>query len=86
MLFRSMKENEASLSQACKNHLVKMKEARKDIKEACQEDVESFCSDVGPGKGHLMKCMKENKEKLSAACQREIQEKKEMHKKAKKKS
>ena len=83
---KCMKENEASLGQACKDHLAKMKDARKEIKEACQDDVESLCGDVQAGEGRIMKCMKDNKEKLSAACQSEIQEKKEMRKKAKKKS
>lgn len=83
---KCMKEKESSLGQACKDHLAKMKEARKDLKEACQDDVETLCGDVEAGAGRIMKCMKENKEKLSAACQSEIQEKKEMRKKAKKKS
>lgn len=83
---KCMMENEASLGSACKDHLTKMKEARKEIKEACQDDVEALCGDVEAGAGRIMTCMKENKEKLSAACQSEIQEKKEMRKKAKKKS
>ncbi len=83
---KCMKENEASLGEACKSHRAKMKEARKDLKEACQEDAETYCADVGPGKGRIMKCMRDNKEKLSAACSSEIEEKKEMRKKEKKKS
>lgn len=85
-IVKCMKENEASLGQACKDHVTKMKEARKELKEACQDDVETFCGDVDAGAGRIMKCMKENKEKLSAACQSEIQEKKEMRKKGKRKS
>ena len=83
---KCMKEIEANLSQSCKDYRAKMKEARKDLKEACQNDAETFCGDVGPGKGRIIKCMKDNKEKLSAACQSEIQEKKEIRKKAKEKS
>lgn len=83
---KCMKDNEASLGPACTDYIAKMKDARKDVKEACQDDVEALCGDVEAGAGRIMKCMKENKEKLSAACQSEIKEKKEMRKKAKAKS
>lgn len=83
---KCMKENEASLNQACRDHIAQMKTARKEVREACQDDAEVLCGDVEKGQGRIMKCIKENKEKLSAACQSEIQEKKEMRKKGKQKS
>ncbi|WP_413570418.1 cysteine rich repeat-containing protein [Bdellovibrio sp. HCB117] len=80
---KCMKENQDKLSSECKAHMEKAKEAMKDMKEACHDDVEKFCGDVKPGKGRIMKCMKEHKEELSAACKEEIASAKEMRKKRK---
>lgn len=80
---KCMKENQDKLSSECKAHMEKAKEAMKDMKEACHDDIEKFCGDVKPGKGRIMKCMKEHKEELSAACKEEIASAKEMRKKRK---
>lgn len=78
-LMKCFKDNEDKLSSECKAHMAdkkeKMKEALKDISEACKSDVETHCGDVEKGKGRIMKCMKENKEKLSEGCKAEIKEK-----------
>jgi len=34
----------------------------------CSQDRETFCADVEPGEGRLMKCMKDNADKLSKEC------------------
>jgi hypothetical protein len=82
-IMKCLKENESSLSAECKSHREKMKQARKEVKAACEDDVESLCSNVEPGQGRIMRCMKENQEKLSAGCQAEINEKKELRKNSK---
>ncbi len=79
-IIRCLKEKEDQLSQSCKDHHAKMKEHRKDMKEACHADAEKLCSDQ-KGK-ERMKCMHENKDKLSEACKKEVSEMKE-HRKAK---
>jgi len=35
---------------------------------ACQADVEKLCSKVAIGEGRILKCLEENKEKVSAPC------------------
>jgi len=78
---KCLKENEAKLSKECAAHMAEAKEAMKEIAEACHADMESFCHDVKKGGGRVMKCMKEHKDQLSAACKEEIEKKKEEHKK-----
>lgn len=78
---KCLKENEAKLSPECKAHITEMKEAMKEISEACHADMENFCHDVKKGGGRVMKCMKEHKDQLSAGCKAEIEEKKAERKK-----
>ena len=37
-------------------------------KGACKADVEKFCKDVEPGKGRIIKCLKEHDKDLSEGC------------------
>lgn len=34
----------------------------------CAKDKEQFCSSLQPGEGRIVKCLKENEEKVSAEC------------------
>ncbi|UOF02214.1 cysteine rich repeat-containing protein [Bdellovibrio reynosensis] len=72
-LHKCMKENKEKLSAECKAHVETMKEHMKDMKDACQADKEKYCGNVEQGKGRIIKCMKENKDKLSAECKAEIE-------------
>ncbi len=81
-MMKCMSENKDKLSPACKAHRDKMKAAMKEVKEACHDDFEKFCSEVKPGKGRVMKCMKEHKDEVSQGCKDEMAKMK--HKKGKK--
>lgn len=37
-------------------------------REACKPDVDKFCSDVKPGGGRIISCMRQHKDELSQAC------------------
>jgi hypothetical protein len=65
---KCLKEKEAEVSAACKEHREKMKGAMKEAHAACEDDVATLCSGVEKGKGRVMKCLKENKEKVSESC------------------
>ena len=40
---------------------------------ACGNDVKKFCASVTPGGGRLIKCLAEQKDKVSAACRKSLQ-------------
>lgn len=80
-VMKCLKENEAKLSPGCSDHVKEMKEAMKEVHEACHEDREKLCKDVKPGHGRIIKCMKDHQAELSAACKSEIEKKKELRKK-----
>jgi len=85
-----LKSHEAELSAECKAHMAKMmemksglKEERKEMSEACKGDAETLCKNVEKGEGRIWKCLKENQDKVSAACKNEFAEFKAEKKEAK---
>lgn len=82
-LMKCMHEHKDQLSPECKAMGEKMKEAHQEVKAACKGDVETLCAGVEPGKGRIIQCMKDNKEKLSAGCKAELDEKKAKRKEMK---
>lgn len=79
-IFKCLQDNKDKLSAECKAHQEKMKEHYKEIKEACSDDVEKFCGEIKPGKGRIMKCMRQHKEELSSACKAEMAQNKKVKK------
>lgn len=49
----------------------------------CAKDREAFCKDVQPGEGRIIKCLKDNKDKLSAECKTHHEKMKAHHKEVK---
>lgn len=72
-ILKCLKENEAKLSQACRDNLGKWKAEMNELHQACQKDREALCKDVKPGGGRIMHCLKQNEAKLSPACKAEIE-------------
>jgi hypothetical protein len=69
-----MKEHENDLSAACKEHIAQMKQGKKEIHEACQDDAMKLCKDVKPGGGRIARCLKEHREELSPGCREKLPE------------
>jgi Cysteine rich repeat len=67
-----LKQHESELSPACKEKIAEAKKDRKELSEACKADAENVCKGIEPGQGRIMRCLAENKEKLSVGCQAEI--------------
>ncbi|HXX57814.1 MAG TPA: cysteine rich repeat-containing protein [Thermodesulfovibrionales bacterium] len=63
-----LRQNEAQLSPGCKVHLAQVKEALKEVHQACEDDITIFCGGVLPGDGRIMQCLKANKAHLSRKC------------------
>ncbi len=76
---KCIEENADKFTGECKDHLTKMKEHLKEVKEECAEDSDSLCA--GKEKKELMHCLRENKEKLSTECKASIKDLKKMRKK-----
>ena len=41
--------------------------------DACKDDIHSFCSDVKPGGGRIISCLKDHSKKVSVGCSAALQ-------------
>jgi hypothetical protein len=82
-----LKDNEASVSPACKEHLAKvserMHERMQAFDQACKGDVDQYCKDVQPGHGRMVRCLRDNEAQLSGSCKEQLaqmdQQRRKMH-------
>jgi hypothetical protein len=48
-------------------------------RQACAADYHTYCSDVRPGGGRILACLKQNADKLSQGCQQALASLKTQH-------
>jgi Cysteine rich repeat len=72
-LVRCLKEHETDLSAQCKASIEEARTKAREAHEACTDDVQKFCKDVKPGKGRIVRCLKQNEEQLSPDCRDTLQ-------------
>lgn len=70
-----LKSHSEELSPECKAKKQEVKEKMRNFKEACKEDLKTYCAQVRPRGGRLLACLKTNEAKLSPACQAVIPKK-----------
>lgn len=64
-----LQQHASQLSAACQQHLNDMQAKMAAWQQACGNDVQTFCSDAGPGPRGVGKCLHEHQSELSQACQ-----------------
>ena len=69
---RCITEHEKELSPGCKKNIVKMKEKMREVAEFCKDDAARFCMDVEPGKGRILRCLKQHEGELSTPCNEQL--------------
>ena len=69
-----LKQNEAQLSDSCKERMKMAQHEMKEIKEACADDVQQFCAGMRPGGGRVAHCLKGHQDKLSAECKTALEQ------------
>ena len=76
-IVRCLKAHESELSPACQArraaHARRMKAKMDALRAACGQDLQQFCSDIQPGGGRLVACLKAHGPDLSPACKAEGQ-------------
>ena len=71
-----LKDNEASVSGACKEHMGKLHERgqqrMQEFQRACKSDLDQYCKDVPRGQGKVVGCLREHSDNLSSSCKAEL--------------
>jgi hypothetical protein len=67
-----LNQHAGEVSQTCKDNMAeakaKMKEKREELEAACKDDLKRYCSNVTPGEGREMACLRAYADKLSGGC------------------
>jgi hypothetical protein len=74
-IFDCLWQHQNELSAACSDHIARMEQRREQIKEfrqACSQDTAKFCKDVKPGRGRIVRCLKEHGNELSSPCGKKL--------------
>jgi hypothetical protein len=72
-LMACLRANQAQVSPACKAQLATVDRKVKEVGAACGDDVRSWCADVKPGGGAILRCLAQNRASLSPPCQEVLQ-------------
>ena len=67
-----LKTIESQVSFACKSMLRDVKGSPEEVMTECRDDYHSLCSEVIPGDGRILKCLKSNSTKLSFECRKKV--------------
>jgi Golgi apparatus protein 1 len=83
-LAKCMKDNDASVSSACKEHMAKLRERGQErmqaFQQACKGDLDQYCKDVPHGQGRVVGCLRDHTDSLSASCKDQLAEIDKRHK------
>ena len=71
-LIPCLKQHETQLSMDCKVNLAEARDMVRDMKDACQPDVQKFCADIKTGQGRIRRCLKAHESELTSACRAQI--------------
>ncbi|MGE5374079.1 MAG: cysteine rich repeat-containing protein [Bacteroidota bacterium] len=71
-IVRCLVQNKQQLSPGCKIRIAEVAEQIKEVHQACEDDILTFCPAVKPGGGRIAQCLKANKAYLSFECKAKI--------------
>jgi len=67
-----LQQHAAELTPACQQHLTQMKAKIAVWRQACEGDVQKHCNGVAPGRGGIVRCLREHQNELSQACKDQL--------------
>ncbi len=68
------KQRQADLSMECRSWIGKRRERRREFRQACAKDAQTFCADAGAGSGRVRRCLQEHQAEISSACRDVVNE------------
>jgi hypothetical protein len=64
-----LEQNENQVSAECKARIDHVRQKFEAAKEACKDDVATYCANVQPGGHRIAACLRQHTSELSQACQ-----------------
>ena len=72
-LGKCLRAHKDEFSKECQEKVEEKKAELKASFKDCKDDVKKVCAGVERGEGRIIKCLKENAEKLSSACKAHVE-------------
>ena len=69
---KCLQQHEAEVSEACRKKLDDLGQEAKLLAVVCRWDMSQFCSDVSPGAGRVVGCLKSHENQLSPECLKQL--------------
>lgn len=73
-IHRCLKRHEAELSPACAKFQTAVRNKIRVFVQACNSDIKTHCSEVEPGNGRVVQCLKANRMALADSCKAQLAE------------
>jgi hypothetical protein len=71
-----LRQHQSELSPECREHMASrhehMMQQAQAVRAACSDEVAKHCSDVDPGEGGLVACLREHESSLGDACKKAL--------------
>lgn len=67
-----LKAHDDKLSAPCQQQAQVIMNQFRDVRKACQRDMQKFCKNVKPGGGDVMRCLKQHESELTQSCKNEM--------------
>ena len=71
-LMQCLKEHESELSSPCQARVQTMEARIQEMTDACQSDMQQFCTGVSPSGGRIAQCLQQHESELSSTCKAEL--------------
>ena len=69
-----LRQHQSELSPQCQERIGQMRQRVTQLRQACSGDVQRVCSGVQPGRGAMVRCMRDHASELSPACREALPE------------
>jgi hypothetical protein len=71
-IIKCLQEHDQELSAVCRDKVQSILKRLEEAKQACGQDIGTFCADVKPGGGRLIKCLSPHFNELAPTCREKL--------------
>jgi len=63
-----LRQHQSEISPACRERVGQVRQRMAQVRQACAGEAQRLCGDVQPGRGGIVRCMRQHEGELSESC------------------